>query len=300
MMPVHAKDGDQDKQVTVKLITGTVIKGILKSFDPMTKIVMIIAGQETSILMSNVASVEMDQGIPAAVGQPAMATRPVVAAPVESAEKVLGNRKLLVTETTGKSERISIKIGQTPVEMVLVNGGRMNMGYDGDGSRKMHSEPVHEVVVTSFYISTQPLPASFVTGIVGTKNVDGTGNEPAQVKSYDDVEKVVAAVVRQSGQSLRLPTEAEWEYAASCDNQNAIFSIAEGKVAAFEWCSDYLDDYSGDGIIQTDPTGPTRGDRHVIRAYNGKRGKYDRSAKIDEDEAYLGIVRLVIKAQDIK
>ena len=278
MMPVHAKDGDQDKQVTVKLITGTVIKGILKSFDPMTKIVMIIAGQETSILMSNVASVEMDQGIPAAVGQPAM----------------------LVTETTGKSERISIKIGQTPVEMVLVNGGRMNMGYDGDGSRKMHSEPVHEVVVTSFYISTQPLPASFVTGIVGTKNVDGTGNEPAQVKSCDDVEKVVAAVVRQSGQSLRLPTEAEWEYAASCDNQNAIFSIAEGKVAAFEWCSDYLDDYSGDGIIQTDPTGPTRGDRHVIRAYNGKRGKYDRSAKIDEDEAYLGIVRLVIKAQDIK
>lgn len=296
------------QQVTVKLKTGATITGVMKSFDPMTKIVLEIAGKETTILMSKVSNVEMAQNQPTvatphSVANPQPATMAPVSAPVPIAASnniSLGNRKILVTESSNQPQHISINIGQTPIEMILVYGGRMNMGYDGDGSLRMNSEPVHEVVVTSFYISKHPLPASVITQIVGTKNVDGNGNQPAQVRSFEDAEKAVSTLASQTGLRLRIPTEAEWEYAACSEQQHQIFSIAGGRDIAYEWCSDFLDDYPESGLVVTDPTGPSRGEEHVVRSYNGKRGKFDRSNKIDEDDAYLGLVRLVIKASDIK
>jgi small nuclear ribonucleoprotein (snRNP)-like protein len=146
-----------DQKVTVKLKTGATITGIMKSFDPMTKIVLVVAGQTTTIPMSKVSNVEMVQDTPVEVQQHPVVSKTPVTQPVvapSGTNAPLGNKKLLVTENTNQPERIIINIGQTPVEMILVNGGRMNMGYDGSGSLRMNSEPVHEVVVTSFYIST--------------------------------------------------------------------------------------------------------------------------------------------------
>ena len=67
----QASTGTSQQQVAVKLKNGATIKGVLKSFDPLDKIVLLIAGQETTIPMEKVENVDMTQ---APVSQTTVAT----------------------------------------------------------------------------------------------------------------------------------------------------------------------------------------------------------------------------------
>lgn len=267
------------QQVKVKLKNGTTITGTLKSFDPVTSITLIVGGQETTISMKSVESVDMVENSPS----------------LEVVPKLEG-QKLIVTETQDYPSEIVAQIGNEVVRMLLVKGGRMNMGYDGDHSWKMESEPVHEVEVTSFYISERPLPKSLVSKYCRAESDE---NGAALVSKFKDVQVAIDKIRTSTGKSFRLPTEAEWEYAASCEQQGVIFAdVTHKKKIAYDWCSDFYDEYKEGGII-VDPTGPSKGIDRVVRAFNNKYGKYNRRNELSVGRYTLGCIRLVIKAKDI-
>ena len=263
----------QGKIALVKLKNGTEIKGIIKSIDPMDAMVIEIAGVEATIKMDNVQMIE----------EMSMASQDS-----NSSEQELYNEKLIVTDFEEYPDSIDLAIGNQKIRMILVRGGDYMMGFDGRHSMAMKSEPVHKVTVTSFYISK-----FYVTSDIVKNYKKKVGKETFyQAKNWEDANNIATAISEDNKLPLRLPTEAEWEFAACSSVQNRIFDYC----GSIEYCSDFFGKFNK-WEEKPDPTGPINGKHHVIRAYNQVKGKYNRTLLYDrKNYCYF---RLAIKAKDL-
>ena len=165
------------------------------------------------------------------------------------------------------------------------------MGYDGAHSVFMKSEPIHKVGVTTFYISETVVTKAFVSALEGKKKKEGLYD----VKEWKYANDIARSVARATKMMVRLPSEAEWEYAACSEEKERIFADSNFN----EYCSDLYDRYQ-DVDYKVDPLGPQHSlfNCHVVRSYSLRDGVFDRSGyKSDTDHIYF---RLVIKAKDVK
>lgn len=105
----------------------------------------------------------------------------------------------------------------TGMQFVAIPGGTFTMGYDNDP----FAHPAHEVTVKPFYLGKYEVTFAEYDKFAresGAKLPDdegwGRGIRPVINISWDEAAAFTAWLSKKSGSAFRLPSEAEWEYAA--------------------------------------------------------------------------------------
>ena len=200
--------------------------------------------------------------------------------------------------------------------VITLNGVTFKMVYVEGGTFQM-DVPVHQVTLSGYYIGETEVTQALWEAVMGSNPSFFKGpNRPVEQVSWEDIcgrdgsgtdPKCFLYKLNQlTGQRFRLPTEAEWEYAARGGNNSRGYQYSGsemlGDVAwydnnsgdsthdiktkqpnelglydmsgnVWEWCQDWYGSYGADS--QTNPTGPVSGSDRVIRGgscFNGDTG----------------------------
>lgn len=267
----------QQQKAKVTLKNGTVLTGPVSELNPTSHIKLLVGGFETIINMDDIESIEN-------------------VAEYRDAEQEPISEVAEVFDYDGLPEEYNLQVGPYVIEMKLVNGTTFSMGYDGHGSLKMNSEPVHDVTLSSYYINARPLNKDVIGYIKKGKEEHGKPNSVYRPLSRRDAKEVADKIAEISGVPVDLITEAQWEYAAV--NINGIFDTTESE---WNFCLDWYGNYSSSKAVQVDPVGPISGKGYVIRMYeNDPRTVYYRTSTSYSDFSLHYAIRITFPAKSIK
>ena len=119
------------------------------------------------------------------------------------------------------------ELGET--QMVHVQGGTFRMGCTAEqGECYFAEKPVHEVQVSDFEIGQYEVTQEVWEAVMGENpsDFDGCPECPVENVSWEDVQVFLEELKARLGKEYRLPTEAEWEYAARGGRQSQGYKYA--------------------------------------------------------------------------
>ena len=210
--------------------------------------------------------------------------------PAEPTEVGLGNQMGLGNQ--------KMTVANLSDYMVKVDGGTFTMGADDDDLDAADDEkPAHQVTLSSYYICKYEVTQSLWQEVMGSNPSRFKGdNLPVESVSWDDCQQFISKLNALTGQHYRLPTEAEWEFAARGGNSSRGYKYSGSSTLSdvawyddnsgntthpvgtkspnefglydmsgnvCEWCSDWYGDYNSSAL--TNPIGPSSGACRVHR-----------------------------------
>jgi formylglycine-generating enzyme len=129
----------------------------------------------------------------------------------------------------------------TIIEMVFIKGGCYEMG-DTFGDGEEDEKPVHEVCMVDFYIGKYEVTQGQWEEVMGNNpsKFKNGNNYPVENVSWNDVQAFVKKLNNKTGKKYRLPTEAEWEYAAKSGGKREKFAgtSKESELDSYAWYGD--------------------------------------------------------------
>ena len=200
------------------------------------------------------------------------------------------------TSHSGSTVSLSAELNKLINNMVYVSGGTFIMG----GDESSDQTPTHSVTLSSYYICKYEVTQALWRAVMGSNPSKFKGdNLPVEQVSWNDCQTFINRLNSYTGRNFRLPTEAEWEFAARGGNYNRHYKYSGSNYISdvawycdisgnrthpvgtkqanelglydmsgnvWEWCSDWYGSYSS--YSQSNPTGATSGFGRVERGGN--------------------------------
>ncbi|MCC5946343.1 MAG: SUMF1/EgtB/PvdO family nonheme iron enzyme [Bernardetiaceae bacterium] len=128
-------------------------------------------------------------------------------------------------------------VSGVPFKMIYVEGGTFMMGYDPkrDGEdalewTKEKSIPLHKLTLSDYYIAETEVTQKLWRAVMGSDpaelNNKGCDDCPVERVSWNDCKVFIEKLNTLTGKTFRLPTEAEWEFAARGGNKSKGYKYA--------------------------------------------------------------------------
>ncbi|MDR2384505.1 MAG: formylglycine-generating enzyme family protein [Tannerella sp.] len=183
-------------------------------------------------------------------------------------------------------------------EMVFVEGGKFTMGCTSEQENDCNSDekPAHSVTVSSFQIGKYEVTQTQWEAVMKTASSCFKGdNHPVELVSWDDVQEFISRLNAATGKNYRLPTEAEWEYAARGGNRSQGYKYSgSNNPDEVAWCGEKFD------VGHTRPVGMKQANELGIHDMSGNvmewcqnwYGEYSASSQQNPEGAVKGSCRV--------